>query len=55
MILTLTASIMYWHLKQKSENRSMNDFESGNSSETTSTTTMDDSASESSIEENGNR
>ncbi|KAJ4847949.1 Fimbrin-2 [Turnera subulata] len=50
MILTLTASIMYWFLKQP-----VQDKPSGTSdSETTSNSTLDDSASESSIEENGN-
>ncbi|KAF9688455.1 hypothetical protein SADUNF_Sadunf02G0198900 [Salix dunnii] len=51
MILTLTASIMYWYLKQPVDQ----DKPSGTSdSETISNSTLDDSASESSIEENGN-
>uniref|UniRef100_A0A6M2EMS2 Calponin-homology (CH) domain-containing protein n=1 Tax=Populus davidiana TaxID=266767 RepID=A0A6M2EMS2_9ROSI len=51
MILTLTASIMYWYLKQPVDQ----DKSSGTSdSETISNSTLDDSASESSIEENGN-
>ena len=56
MILTLTASIMYWFLKQPVEERpsGSSDSESGSQSETISNSTIDDSASESSIEENGN-
>nr|XP_023905969.1 fimbrin-2 [Quercus suber]POF19115.1 fimbrin-2 [Quercus suber] len=56
MILTLTASIMYWFLKQPVEERpsGTSDSESGSQSETISNSTIDDSASESSIEENGN-
>ncbi|KAJ6339008.1 hypothetical protein OIU76_008469 [Salix suchowensis] len=51
MILTLTASIMYWYLKQPVDQ----DKPTGTSdSETISNSTLDDSASESSIEENGN-
>ncbi|KAF8388515.1 hypothetical protein HHK36_027190 [Tetracentron sinense] len=53
MILTLTASIMYWFLKQPVEERQSgaSDSENGISSET-----IDDTASEaSSTEENGNR
>ncbi|KAF5470275.1 hypothetical protein F2P56_010799 [Juglans regia] len=55
MILTLTASIMYWFLKQPLEDRpsGISDSESGSQSETISNSTIDDSASESSIEENG--
>ncbi|XP_057473325.1 fimbrin-2-like [Actinidia eriantha] len=52
MMLTLTASIMYWFLKQPVEER---DSESGSQSETTSNSTMDDSASESSTDENLSR
>ncbi|KAG6677824.1 hypothetical protein I3842_14G046700 [Carya illinoinensis] len=54
MILTLTASIMYWFLKQPLEDRpsGSSDSESGSQSETISNSTIDDSASESSIEEN---
>ncbi|KAG2669714.1 hypothetical protein I3760_14G046300 [Carya illinoinensis] len=53
MILTLTASIMYWFLKQPLEDRpsGSSDSESGSQSETISNSTIDDSASESSIEE----
>lgn len=53
MILTLTASIMYWHLKQPIEDRpsGSSDSDSGSQSETLSTSTMDDTASESSTEE----
>ncbi|XP_059434599.1 fimbrin-2 isoform X2 [Corylus avellana] len=56
MILTLTASIMYWFLKHPVEDRpsGTSDSESGSQSETISNSTIDDSASESSIEENGN-
>ncbi|XAR60893.1 hypothetical protein NMG60_11034433 [Bertholletia excelsa] len=53
MILTLTASIMYWFLKQPGEGRpcGTSDSESGGLSETTSNSTMDDSSSESSSDE----
>lgn len=56
MILTLTASIMYWFLKHPVEDRpsGISDSENGSQSETISNSTIDDSASESSIEENGN-
>lgn len=55
MMLTLTASIMYWFLKKPTEERSVaSDSENGNSSETISNSS-DDSASESSTEENGSR
>ena len=56
MILTLTASIMYWFLKQPHEERAggTSDSESGSQLETTSNSTLDDSASDSSAEENGN-
>ncbi|CAI0559719.1 unnamed protein product [Linum tenue] len=51
MILTLTASIMYWHLKQPSEEKPA----AGTSdSETVSNSTLDDSASESSLEDTAN-
>lgn len=52
MILTLTASIMYWFMKQSVEERSCvsSDSESGSLSETISNSTMDDTASESSID-----
>ncbi|KAB1225653.1 Fimbrin-like protein 2 [Morella rubra] len=56
MILTLTASIMYWFLKQPVEDSrpsGTSDSDSGSQSETISNSTTDDSASESSIEENG--
>ncbi|XP_058093547.1 fimbrin-2 [Magnolia sinica] len=57
MILTLTASIMYWFLKQPIEERPItSDSENGSSLETISNSTTDDCASEgSSTEENGNR
>ncbi|KAA8550542.1 hypothetical protein F0562_002226 [Nyssa sinensis] len=57
MILTLIASIMYWSLKQPVEDRpsGASDSDSGSQSETTSNSTMDDTSSESSIDENGNR
>lgn len=56
MILTLTASIMYWFLKQPVEDRpsAISDSESSSQLETISNSTLDDSASESSMEENGN-
>lgn len=52
MILTLTASIMYWFLKQRIEERpcGASDTESGSQSETTSNSTIDDTASESSTD-----
>ncbi|KAK7395482.1 hypothetical protein VNO78_16041 [Psophocarpus tetragonolobus] len=55
MILTLTASIMYWFLKHPSEERTIgiSDSESGSQLDTTSISTLDDSASDSSMEENG--
>uniref|UniRef100_A0A2P2IX20 Uncharacterized protein MANES_12G054300 n=1 Tax=Rhizophora mucronata TaxID=61149 RepID=A0A2P2IX20_RHIMU len=50
MMLTLTASIMYWFLlKQPIEEK-----QSTSDSETLSNSTLDDSASESSLEDNGN-
>ncbi|CAK8560100.1 unnamed protein product [Lathyrus sativus] len=56
MILTLTASIMYWFLKHPHEERTVgiSDSESGSQLETTSNSTLDDSASDSSADENGN-
>ncbi|GLU08046.1 hypothetical protein SLE2022_249750 [Rubroshorea leprosula] len=56
MILTLTASIMYWFLKHPVEEKpsTTSDSESGSQVDTISNLTTDDSASESSIEENGN-
>lgn len=53
MILTLTASIMYWFLKQPPEEKTVgtSDSESGSQVETISNSTLDDSASESSAEE----
>ncbi|XP_058743460.1 fimbrin-2-like [Vicia villosa] len=56
MILTLTASIMYWFLKHPHEERTIgiSDSESGSQLETTSNSTLDDSASDSSVDENGN-
>ncbi|KAG4921516.1 hypothetical protein AAZX31_18G139300 [Glycine max] len=55
MILTLTASIMYWFLKHPLEERTVgnSDSESGSQLETTSNSTLDDSASDSSAEEKG--
>ncbi|KAL5562210.1 hypothetical protein UlMin_031957 [Ulmus minor] len=55
MILTLTASIMYWFLKQPVEERPtvISDSEASSQLETISNSTMDDSSSESSLEENG--
>ncbi|XP_022758779.1 fimbrin-2 [Durio zibethinus] len=52
MILTLTASIMYWSLKQPVEEKpsATSDSENGSQLETISNSTIDDSASESSIE-----
>ncbi|XP_002527257.2 fimbrin-2 [Ricinus communis] len=50
MILTLTASIMYWFLKQPVEDKASAGI---SDSETISNSTVDDSASESSLEENG--
>ncbi|KMT10082.1 hypothetical protein BVRB_5g118450 [Beta vulgaris subsp. vulgaris] len=53
MILTLTASIMYWFLNQPAEDNkssSSSDSENGSQSETTSNSTLDDAASESSLE-----
>ncbi|KAJ8440349.1 hypothetical protein Cgig2_012785 [Carnegiea gigantea] len=52
MILTLTASIMYWYLNQSIEDKSStsSDSENGSQSEATSNSTLDDAASESSIE-----
>ncbi|GAV70746.1 CH domain-containing protein [Cephalotus follicularis] len=53
MILTLTASIMYWYLKQPVEEKpsGTSDSESGSQLETISNSTPDDSASDSSIED----
>ncbi|TVT97280.1 hypothetical protein EJB05_57486 [Eragrostis curvula] len=53
MMLTLTASIMYWYLKRPTSYSL--DSENGSLCETSSTSTSDDSASESSIDENGAR
>ncbi|EOX93755.1 Actin binding Calponin (CH) domain-containing protein isoform 1 [Theobroma cacao] len=52
MILTLTASIMYWFLKQPVEEKpsATSDSENGSPLETISNSTIDDSASESSLE-----
>ncbi|KAK5819458.1 fimbrin-2-like [Gossypium arboreum] len=52
MILTLTASIMYWFLKQPVEEKpaATLDSENGSQLETLSNSTTDDSASESSVE-----
>ncbi|KAL2488355.1 Fimbrin-2 [Forsythia ovata] len=54
MILTLTASIMYWNLKQPMEERpcGSSDSESGSILDTTSNSTTDDTASESSTDDN---
>ncbi|KAF5746267.1 fimbrin-2 [Tripterygium wilfordii] len=53
MILTLTASIMYWCLKNPVGEKpsGISDSESGSQVDTTSNSTIDDSASESSIED----
>ncbi|MBA0603736.1 hypothetical protein Gorai_002037 [Gossypium raimondii] len=52
MMLTLTASIMYWFLKQPVEEKpaATSDSENGSQLETLSNSTTDDSASESSVE-----
>ncbi|MCD7448669.1 Fimbrin-2 [Datura stramonium] len=56
MILTLTASIMYWHLKQPSEDQSFASSDSDSSSvDTASISTLDDTASESSADDISNR
>lgn len=57
MMLTLTASIMYWCLKRPiTEDRTASsDGENGSSSETTSTSALDDTASESSLDDSGGR
>ncbi|KAL0419421.1 UNVERIFIED_CONTAM: Fimbrin-2 [Sesamum radiatum] len=54
MMLTLTASIMYWNLKQPAEERpcGSSDSETGSILDTSSNSTMDDTASESSIDDN---
>lgn len=54
MILTLTASIMYWFMKQPGEERpvGLSDSDTSSQSETTSNSTLDDSASETSGDEN---
>ncbi|KAF8689418.1 hypothetical protein HU200_041884 [Digitaria exilis] len=53
MMLTLTASIMYWYLKRPTSHSL--DLENGSSCETSSTTTSDDCASESSYDDNAAR
>ncbi|KAJ4730341.1 putative Fimbrin [Melia azedarach] len=55
MILTLTASIMLWFMKQPVDDKpsTTSDSENGSQTETISNSTLDDSASESSMEENG--
>ncbi|KAH7684910.1 EF-hand-containing protein [Dioscorea alata] len=56
MMLTLTASIMYWYLKRPVEDRAMSsDSENGSSSETVSNSNIDDSASESSTDDTVSR
>ncbi|XP_020085629.1 fimbrin-2-like [Ananas comosus] len=57
MILTLTATIMYWHLKRPTNEERFvaSDGENGSSSETISNSTLDDSASESSTDDGGSR
>ncbi|XP_058750801.1 fimbrin-2-like [Vicia villosa] len=52
MILTLTASIMYWYLKHPVVEERSSDSENGSQVETTSNSTVDDSASDFSVEEN---
>ncbi|WJX91822.1 Fimbrin-2 [Trifolium repens] len=56
MILTLTASIMSWFLKHPHEERTLgtSDSESGSQLETISNSTLDDTSSASSVDENGN-
>lgn len=57
MILTLTASIMYWFLKQRGGDDKASvssDSENSSQSELISNSTTDDSASDSSADENGN-
>ncbi|GFQ00145.1 fimbrin-2 [Phtheirospermum japonicum] len=55
VILTLTASIMYWTLTHPKDERSCgySDSESGSLLDTTSNSTMDDTTSESSVDDNG--
>ncbi|CAN4101165.1 unnamed protein product [Withania somnifera] len=56
MMLTLTASIMYWHLKQPMEDQTSTSSDSDSSSvDTISTSTLDDTASECSMDDNINR
>ncbi|WOL03695.1 hypothetical protein Cni_G12415 [Canna indica] len=58
MMLTLTASIMYWHLKRPiTEDRSAvsSDGENGSSSDSSSSSTSYDSSSESSTDDSGGR
>ncbi|KAL3531041.1 hypothetical protein ACH5RR_010363 [Cinchona calisaya] len=55
MILTLTASIMYWYLKQPVEDRTCGSSDSESLLDTTSNSATDDTASESSADENSNR
>ncbi|PKA54859.1 Fimbrin-like protein 2 [Apostasia shenzhenica] len=57
MMLTLTASIMYWHSKKPTDDKLLaSDNETGSSTETISNSTVDDSASESSTDDyNGSR
>ncbi|KAJ3678306.1 hypothetical protein LUZ60_002109 [Juncus effusus] len=54
MMLTLTASIMYWHLKRPS-NYDQSNFETASLTESNLSSTSDDSASDSSIDDNGSR
>ncbi|KAG0488146.1 hypothetical protein HPP92_006957 [Vanilla planifolia] len=56
MMLTLTASIMYWHSKKPSEDKGLvSDTETGSSTETASSSAADDSSSDSSNDENAGR
>ncbi|ONK72517.1 uncharacterized protein A4U43_C04F20240 [Asparagus officinalis] len=56
MMLTLTASIMYWHSKKPTEDKSAaSDSDSVSSSEGVSHSTIDDSASESSTDDSLSR
>lgn len=56
MMLTLTASIMYWHLKQPMEDQTSTSSDSDSCSvDTISTSTLDDTASECSMDDNSNR
>ncbi|PHT46611.1 Fimbrin-2 [Capsicum baccatum] len=55
MMLTLTASIMYWHLKQPIEDQITSSDSESSTMDTISTSTLDDTASECSMDDNSNR